>query len=440
MTKLLKRRPIRHMPYERRGEGLTIRNLLDLSRRRRQKQLMRTLLFLEILSALSDDTDDDDGDSSDEDDDGGVLMLAMCAGAGEASYRRLLYKVPEPLAPIGKDKYIHIDCYRDNQFYRRFRFYKADVRKMLLFFDFPEVFVLPDRHTVRSETAFLFMLRRLALWMPYAEYREEFHRAAGELSVIFNFMVRHMATHYGHCVVANFEWYIPRLDSYHAAVQNFLVNSPINPSPPNRLSIDCMGIIGFVDGTSHSVARPTNNRMQNVMFNGYYFTHQLLHQAVTFPDGMVILETAVGYHTDYTHWTACKTYQSMLTLNAQRAAANLPPYCLYGDSIYLTGTTITASYARRRHGVLTQRQIDSNVHRNSARAVVEWSFNQIKNSWKFVQAKGIQRTMQSPVRAVFQVCALMNNLKVILHGTATNLHFNEDTPTFDAYLSQQRPP
>lgn len=53
--------------------------------------------------------------------------------------------------------------------------------------------------------------------------------------------------------------------------------------------IDGLGnYIGFIDGTGISMALPTNNATQNVVYNGHKRKHALNVQALTTPDGMFL--------------------------------------------------------------------------------------------------------------------------------------------------------
>lgn len=46
--------------------------------------------------------------------------------------------------------------------------------------------------------------------------------------------------------------------------------------------------VGFIDGTVIGIARPGENKVQNVVYNGQKRKHALKCQAVTAPDGLIL--------------------------------------------------------------------------------------------------------------------------------------------------------
>ena len=328
------------------------------------------------------------------------LMLLELYREVTAKLFHLKYKFPDPLPPIGGDKRITLDSFTPRFCYNELQFKYEVIAEMLNFFNFPVQFhVAGSRHVVHSETAFLILLYRLSHYEPYEKTLRQglFNRSGPELSVIFNFMIRYITQRYRHCVVANLLRYSNRFDLYNQAIGNFLVNHPDNHSPNRGLPQDCLDLVGFIDGTSHPVARPSNNAMQNVVWNKHYFKHQLIHQVITFPDGMAVLESAVGYINDNIAWNTSKSNDHMFRINMARFQNNMPSLKLYGDSIYRSGLSIRGAYAER-DGPRSEYQILSNFLRSKARICVEWTFNTIKLKNDSIKHISTQQLMKSIVR------------------------------------------
>ena len=245
---MLRRRPISLMPVGRRGEGLTVLERVSLYKLRLEKNRLN-LMLQNLLLVLDDSSSDDephsssdeesdadtnDSDSSSDDEDDIILIVYGMLTDVERKIRAISHKIPDPLPPIGLNKHVTLDNYTPGECYDLLRFRKAEIRTMLDFFAFDEVLHLDRRLKVYSETAFIFMLRRLGRYKPYNEYRVEFSRGSSELSVIFNYMVREIARRYRHCVVANIDWYANRFNEYEQAIREFLRDSRLNTALPDN--------------------------------------------------------------------------------------------------------------------------------------------------------------------------------------------------------------
>ena len=112
------------------------------------------------------------------------------------------------------------------------------------------------------------------------------------------------------------------------------------------------------------------------------------------------------------------------------------PYKLYGDKIYRTSDTITASYAAR-DGVRTEQQLENNKLRNSGRVAIEWAFSNLKQQSKLVEFKTVKKVLVSPVTQEFTVCVFLNNCRNTFEGNNAVRHFNVRPPTFLDYINQR---
>lgn len=211
--RMLVRRPVRKMSNMRRGEGLSIREIMEIRRLRRRRRNIEMFMLVNLHddSEESSDTSDsnsdsDSGSESEDESDDDNLMILVSHGMVTRRIRNLRYKIPDPIPPIGVEKKNRLlDSFTNQECYDQLRFRRGHIQEMLRGFNFPYYLTIGNGGKVRSETAFLFMLRRLAFWQPLREYRDEWHRSPSQLSEMFNLMVRRLNRDYSHCVYGNLD-------------------------------------------------------------------------------------------------------------------------------------------------------------------------------------------------------------------------------------------
>lgn len=103
-------------------------------------------------------------------------------------------------------------------------------------------------------------------------------------------------------------------------------------------------------------------------------------------------------------------------LNDLQRFANTPlgqPYCIYGDSAYPLRAHLQAPF---RYGVLTPQMIAFNQSMSSVRESVEWLFNDIITSFKFMDFKKNLKIGLSCVGKMYVVSAILRNALTCLYG------------------------
>lgn len=107
------------------------------------------------------------------------------------------------------------------------------------------------------------------------------------------------------------------------------------------------------------------------------------------------------------------------------------PLCVYGDPAYPIRAPLQRPY---KGGVLTPAQQDFNTSMSTVRSSVEWIFGDIVNYFKFLDFKKNLKIGLNAVGKMYVTCALMQNARSILYGSATSEYFGLNPPTLEEYL------
>ena len=102
---------------------------------------------------------------------------------------------------------------------------------------------------------------------------------------------------------------------------------------------------------------------------------------------------------------------SLLAQLQQHAWFGNRPLSMYGDLAYPLSIYLQAPF---RGAHLTNEQKRCNKAMSSVRVSVEWLFGLVKNYFKFIDIKQMQRIGMSPVGNVSVVCALLQNANTCL--------------------------
>lgn len=170
-----------------------------------------------------------------------------------------------------KDGVFRLDDLDDNYCHTHFRFYKRDIRRLIVLFEIPDRIILKNRVTVSGEEALCILLRRLAYpnrykrslsirkvlirsVSRYADLMQFFPRGRSALSGIFNALVKHILIAKGYVLEdLNRPW----LSRNH--VRRLCLGLYGKGSPYRRC-------FAFLDGTVKATCRPKYNQRQvNIM-------------------------------------------------------------------------------------------------------------------------------------------------------------------------------
>ena len=89
---------------------------------------------------------------------------------------------------------------------------------------------------------------------------------------------------------------------------------------------------------------------------------------------------------------------------------------MYGDPAYPIRAHLQRPF---KGGVLTPAQQDFNTSMSTVRSSVEWIFEDIVNSFKFLDFKKNLKIELSAAGKMYVTCALMQNAHSILYGSVT---------------------
>ena len=104
---------------------------------------------------------------------------------------------------------------------------------------------------------------------------------------------------------------------------------------------------------------------------------------------------------------------------------------IYEDPAYPLSIHLQAP-CRGAH--LTDEQKRYNKAMSSVRVSVEWLFGLVKNYFKNIDFKQMQRTSMSPVRKVYAACTLLQNANTRLYGNIISETFNMEPPNIRDYF------
>ena len=144
---------------------------------------------------------------------------------------------------------------------------------------------------------------------------------------------------------------------------------------------------GFIDGTVIAIARPSRGEVQNVAYNGHKRKHALKYQAITSPDGLVLLAAGPieGRMHDWTLYCRSRVDDSLPGV----MYVGGKQYCIYGDSGYNQRPFLEVPY----HGSsLSAAHSAFNGAMSRGRVTVEWYFKEVKLYWSTMDYKSKMQT------------------------------------------------
>lgn len=292
------------------------------------------------------------------------------------------------------------------------RFTKTDLYHLLQLFGIPPEIVLPDRHKISGEEAFIIFLCRLAYPNRLSHLVPVFGRSESYISRVVNFILDFLYNKYEH-LIRNIDQ--PYLDLQHMA-------DAVASIAPLK---NC---IGFVDGTVRGMCRPTYD--QRVCFNGHKRKHAIKFQGLMAPNGLFI-----AMHGPY----AGRRHDAFIfgESGIEGQLVNLPRmadgtrYCIYGDAGYGRLGQLVAPY---RGNQLTPEQERFNRAMSGARQSVEFGFGKIEKYWAFCDFKKNLKLYLQPIGKYYLVATLLTNCHTCLYRSNINSLFDSQPPTIDQYL------
>lgn len=105
--------------------------------------------------------------------------------------------------------------------------------------------------------------------------------------------------------------------------------------------------------------------------------------------------------------------------------------CIYGDPAYPLRAHLIQPFRDR---VLTPQMQAFNTSMSKVREAVEWLFNDVATSWKFIDFKKNLRIGLSSVGKMYLVCSILRNALTCLYGNMTSEYFDLDPPDLQNYF------
>jgi hypothetical protein len=352
----------------------------------------------------------------------GVILVQLATNA-----RLMLWRAVDP-------NNRNIASFSDEDAWRDLRFRLVDLPILFRLLRFPAYIILQNGMMVDSEYAFLVFLYRMHYPSTLAMMQNKFGRDYSQISRIFNAVVVLMDDQHRHKVMGNLPWYSSRFDVYNYVINNKIATVTQNPNPgmvPRQLN----NLFGFIDGQARKIGRlHGNNNAQFPFWNGYYHMHCIIYLGISFPDGMVVIDTPFpGYFTDVMTWGESLVRHQLVDIMNIRIQNGHRRLKLYGDKIFDTCQLITAAYSLR-NGFVFNWMHTLNFIMSPIRVAVEWAFGKIIARNKHSEYR--QFIQKSPVTKIHNMSVLLANCHTCLYGGQCNTAFELAAPTIFDYMSQ----
>ena len=319
------------------------------------------------------------------------------------------------LYPYWKFEKFDMNKWDEERSQTELRFSKNDLLALKEVLQLPEKIVCSQRTVCSSIEGLVILLKRLAFPCRYTDMVESFGRNPTEICLIFNTVLDFIYEQHHHRLESWNQIFLqpPKLISYCNAVH--AKGAPLQ---------NCFG---FIDGTVLRISRPKEN--QRVCYNGHKRVHALKFQAIALPNGLI--GNMKGPFEGRRHDSTMLQQSGVLNELQQAAWHNGQSLCIYGDPAYPLSLHVQTPH---RAVNLTQAQQDYNKAMSEVRVAVEWLFGDIKNFFKFIDFKKLQKIGCSAVGKFVLVSALMHNARTCLYGNMVSEYFNEVPPTLQSYF------
>ena len=86
-------------------------------------------------------------------------------------------------------------------------------------------------------------------------------------------------------------------------------------------------------------------------------------------------------------------------------------YIIFGDSAFMVSDMMATNESYPGRGM------------SSVREIIEWSYKDVKQQWKYCDYKHILQLRKQPVAKIFFICLLLRNAYVTLHGSQAAEYF-----------------
>jgi nuclease HARBI1 len=302
----------------------------------------------------------------------------------------------------------------------KFRFKKAHITRLAGMIPYAvdgEGYVSTHRrrYKVHIVEATCIILRSLATPCRWADLTVEFGRHPSNLSEVF------------YCALDAF------YEEFKVLTERWPVEFVRDRSPMYATAIGNRGAalprtIGFIDGTSFTIARPSGIR-QRAIYSGHKRKNCLKFQAIAASDGLLL--NLFGPMEGRGHDMTLSSTSGIDNILAGSLVVHEKQHYIYGDSAYTLRPYLQIAF---RGGEMSLEQEQFNVSMSSVRIAIEWMFKDIKQYFTHVAFSRKLRLKENAPGKWYHVASILWNFRTCLYGCPTSTYFDSDPPTLEDYL------
>ena len=330
----------------------------------------------------------------------------------------------------------------------RFRFQSfACLQRLINCFRFPGgKIILQKRYKSTAEEILLISLSRLSFPLRWSDLYERFPgRKSWFLRNAFYWFLNFMVDNWAYLLLNNMRWWKPfiaescnciRIKLQHLNHENWrqFHEAPTRQILNNRIEMQGFRVGCFIDDTMMAFSRPGGNmaegpaaprvptEIQEAWYNGWKKLHGMKWQTVILANGM-----------DLNVYGPLSVRRNDLTaLDKSNIERNLREifdddeivYIMFGDSAFIVSEMMATNESYPGRGM------------SSVREIIEWSYKDVKQQWKYCDYKHILQLRKQPVAKIFFLCLLFRNAYVTLHGSQAAEYFTMLPPSLEQWTSQ----
>ena len=332
----------------------------------------------------------------------------------------------------------------------RYRFQSIQtLQRFKAAFRFPGGMIkLAHRYKSTAEEIILISLERLSFPHRWTDLYERFPgRKRWFMQVCFYWFLDYMIFNWGYLLLNNALWWKPKLMDSCNSIRHKMANlNHVNwrqeLDPPSRtfvngqwqvtgclvaLMIDCvMMAFSRPGGVLHE--GPASDRVpkevQEAWWNGWKKIHGMKWQTVLLACGMDFLVYGP---------LSCRS-NDLNALDESQVQDIIRELCnhgigeflfmIFGDSAYNPSSSMHTSESLPGRGF------------SSVREIIEWSYKEVKQLWKYCDYKHVLKLRGQPVAKIFFVCLILRNVYVTVHGSQVSTYMSMLPPTLEEWTEQ----
>jgi len=190
-----------------------------------------------------------------------------------------------------------------------------------------------------------------------------------------------------------------------------------------------MSCVGALDGTLFQIAKPGDDAVQNVVYNGKDRVHALKYLGITGCDGMTwcLFGPVEGRHHDSYLVETGRIRENLRHVFRSAAAggggAAFQSFCVFADKAFGQSAELTVPFRQYELQNNQARHRFNRVHK-AVRLIVEWGFGKPKLLFPMHQRIATQRIFQSRIGIYHRVAFLLTNAHTCCYGSETSGYMN----------------